>query len=141
MSPLAARIALGLLAVQATLLGVWAALAPRAFYDEFPGFGTGWVALDGPYNEHLVRDFGALNLAIAATTIVALVTLQRLVVMTAAIAWLVWSVPHLVYHLRHADLFPTADRPGAIGGLALNLVLAGVLLWLPVRPQVVQPVP
>ena len=38
--------------------GLWATLSPRSFYDEFPGGGRAWVAADGPYNEHLVRDFG-----------------------------------------------------------------------------------
>ena len=52
------------LALQSALIGVWALMAPRSFYDDFPGAGRAWVAVDGPYNEHLVRDVGALNLAI-----------------------------------------------------------------------------
>lgn len=37
-------------------VGTWAALLPAAFYESFPGIGLGpWVAVDGPYNEHLVR--------------------------------------------------------------------------------------
>ena len=37
---------------------------PAAFYDDFPGLGRMWVAPDGPYNQHLVRDVGELNLAL-----------------------------------------------------------------------------
>ena len=40
-------------------------LRAAPFYDDFPGLGRSWVAADGPYNEHLVRDVGALNLALA----------------------------------------------------------------------------
>ena len=54
---------LWILAVSAFALGVQAEFTPRAFYDDFP-FGRGWVAMDGRYNEHLIRDFGALNLAL-----------------------------------------------------------------------------
>ena len=40
-------------------------VAPKSFYEDFPGAGRVWVAVDGPYNEHLVRDVGSLNLALA----------------------------------------------------------------------------
>ena len=73
------RAALVALAVVAVSAGVWASVSPRAFYDNYPGLGHAWVAADGPYNEHLIRDFGALNLALAVMTIVAAVTLGRAV--------------------------------------------------------------
>jgi len=48
------------------LVGFWALLAPRSFYDDFPGGGRSWVSALPPYNEHLVRDVGGLpsNLAV-----------------------------------------------------------------------------
>ena len=48
-------------------VGAWALAAPRSFYDGFPmpGLLGAWVASDGPYNEHLVRDVGSLYLALA----------------------------------------------------------------------------
>ena len=58
------RITLAVLAVQGLVLGCWAAFAPRSLYDDFPGFGHHWVVVDGPYNEHLVRDVGSLFLAL-----------------------------------------------------------------------------
>ena len=51
------------LAVSALTVGLWALLVPRSFYDDFPLPGRAWVSTLGPYNEHLVRDVGALNLA------------------------------------------------------------------------------
>src|SRR5207302_1968817 len=79
-----ARLGLAGLAFVALELGVWATIAPRSFYNSFPGGGRHWVAVDGPYNEHLMRDFGGLNLALALVTIVALVAGTRMLVATAA---------------------------------------------------------
>jgi hypothetical protein len=107
-------VVLGLVGLQ---VGLWATLAPRSLYDDFPGGGRAWVAADGPYNEHLVRDFGALNLALTAVVTVALVTGTPAVIRAAALAWLVYSVPHLVYHARHLEVYDTSDeRPEAFRG-------------------------
>jgi hypothetical protein len=133
MNALTARILLALLTVQALIPGVWATVSPRSFYEDFPTSGRAWVAADGPYNEHLMRDFGALNLALAVVTIAALVWLTRPLVITAALAWLAWSVPHTVYHFRHRELFEDSDRWAAVGGLAILGVIAILLLVLPVR--------
>ena len=103
------RVVLAVWAVASVQLGIWATFAPRSFFDDYPGFGRHWVRVDGPYNEHFVRDFGALNLALAVVTIVALVTLSRPMVIAVAVAWLAWSVPHFVYHLRHLDAFSSTD--------------------------------
>ena len=68
------RVWLTLLGLVGLFVGTWATFFPRSFYDDFPaGSGHAWVAADGPYNEHLVRDVGALNLALAAVAIAALV--------------------------------------------------------------------
>ena len=40
----------------ALVVGVWALVLPRSFYDDFPAAGRHWVSALGPYNEHLVRD-------------------------------------------------------------------------------------
>ncbi|HEY4398382.1 MAG TPA: hypothetical protein VGO28_11990 [Acidimicrobiia bacterium] len=124
------RVALAVLAFVSVELGVWAAFAPRSFFDDYPGLGRHWVRVDGPYNEHLVRDFGGLNLALAVVTIAALITLGRPLVIAVAVAWLAWGVPHLVYHLRHLDMFSTGDNVGIVAGLAAAPVLAVVVLVL-----------
>ncbi len=129
MAPRAARIALALLLVQGLFVGAWAALWPRSFYDDFPGGGRAWVAADGPYNEHLVRDFGDLNLALAAVTLVALLAFTRWVVLAAALGWIVYGTPHLIYHLRHLDLYDTSDKVANVAALVLALVLPIVVLF------------
>src|SRR4029078_1859716 len=85
------RIALGYLALISLEIGVWAQFFPRSFYDHYPGLGRTWVAVDGPYNEHLVRDVGGLNLGLAAVLIVALVTLSQWTVVAPSLARRMYS--------------------------------------------------
>src|SRR3712207_7559838 len=54
--------------------GSWQMFAPEAFYRNFPGWGRHWVSVDGPYNEHLLRDAGQGNLAFGVVALVALLT-------------------------------------------------------------------
>ena len=122
------RLGLAVLAVQGAVLGVWAGFAPRSFYDDFPGFDRMWVAPDGPYNEHLVRDVGELNLALAFVTLAAVVWCTPLLVRLVAGAWLVEGLPHLVYHLRHLDPLASDAKVSSIAGLAIVPVIALVLL-------------
>lgn len=132
--PLLSRVLLAVLAWSALLVGGWAAFAPRSFYDSFPGGGRAWVAADGPYNQHLVGDVGALNLALVVLTVWALVTLSPLLVRVTAVVWLVYSVPHLLYHATHPEPYGTGDLAASLFGLAVNVVGPVVLLVL-ARPS------
>lgn len=125
-----ARWILVVLGLVATQVGVWATFFPRSFYDDFPGSGRVWVSVDGPYNEHLVRDVGSLNLALAAVSLIAAVTLSVWLVRAAAVGWLLYGVPHLVYHLRHLDPYETGDQIAVSVSLAIPVVAAVVVLWL-----------
>jgi hypothetical protein len=127
------RIGLAVLAVPALIIGFWAAFAPRSFYDDFPGLGRTWVAPDGPFNEHLVRDVGELNLALAVVTVVALVVLGPVLVRAVLAGWLVYSVPHLVYHLRHMQPFATDDQVSIGTSLAIVPLVAVALLVIDLR--------
>jgi|SRR5829696_1702090 len=122
------RILLVILGVPALVIGVWAAFAPRSFYEDFPGFGQLWVRPDGPFNEHLVRDVGELNLALAFITLAAVVWCSPLLVRLVAGAWLVEGIPHLVYHLRHLDPLASDAKVSSITGLAIVPLIAVVLL-------------
>ena len=124
------RVVLVALALPGASVGLWATLAPRSFYDDFPGGGREWIAPDGPFNEHLVRDVGALNLALVVLTIAAAALLIRSLVVVAALGWLVYGVPHVVYHARHLDPFESADAVAITSSLALVPVLAVVALGL-----------
>ena len=110
-------------------VGLWAALAPHSFYDDFPGGGRHWVSVDGPYNEHLVRDVGVLNLALAAVVLAVLLRPERYFVMIVAAAELVYTAPHFLYHLFHLDVYETGDKVGMVVSLGVT-VLAPIALFL-----------
>jgi hypothetical protein len=120
------RIALVVILAGSLVVGLWAQAFPRSFYDDFPGAGRVWVAVDGPYNEHLVRDVGGLNLGLALVAGFALVTGSLLVARAAGGAALVYGVPHLLYHATHLDPFDTVDVVSMLVALTLA-ALAGLL--------------
>ena len=115
------------------LVGVWASLAPHPFYDSFPGGGRHWVSVDGPFNEHLVRDVGTLNLALAAIAVAALVRPLRYLVMVYAAAELLYTVPHWLYHATHLDGYEAADQVGLMITLGISVLAPIVLVLLSSR--------
>ena len=132
-STLVVRIGLIVLAVSGAFVGVWAGFAPRSFYDDFPGLGRTWVSVDGPYNEHLVRDVGWLNLALTVITVWAAASLARSLVLAVLVGWLVVDIPHLVYHAANLDGLSTGDGTAEIISLALGPAIAAALLVLVAR--------
>ena len=125
-----ARVLLGALAVIGFAIGGWAEAAPSSFYRSFPGFGRHWLPPLGPYNEHLVTDFGALNLALAAAALVAAVTLTRSATAAACLAWIVYSVPHVVFHAMHGEGFAAGDDIAVLTSLVAGAVAAALAWWL-----------
>jgi hypothetical protein len=85
------------------VVGLVATLAPRAFYDYVP-----WVDLIPPFSEHLMRDYGAMNLSLALVLVVAAITMERRLVRIALGAYLLFAIPHLIFHLTHLEHFTTA---------------------------------
>ena len=120
------QVALIVIACSTGLVGLWATAAPKSFYEDFPGAGRVWVAVDGPYNEHLVRDVGSLNLALAFVAVLALITGSTLLARAAGGAALIYGVPHLLYHATHLDPYDTDDQVALVVSLSIA-VLAAVL--------------
>jgi nucleoside-diphosphate-sugar epimerase len=120
------------LALSGLSSGIQATFWPRSFFDDFP-FGLGWVAADPPYNEHLIRDFGGLNLGLGLVALVAAFAGGRALIRTAAGAWLLFGVPHLVFHLRHLDHLEGADQAAVAVSLTASVVMAGVVLAMDLR--------
>jgi len=129
------RAGLLFLALASLLVGPWAQFAPHSFWKDFPGFGRAWVSADGPYNEHLVRDVGGLQLAMVVLLLAAFIRPDVVIVRVAALSSIVWQAPHLVYHLVHVGELPMlADRILQSAGLVFTFVVALavlVLAWLP----------
>lgn len=129
--PLWVRLNLGYLVVSNVFPGVWAAFWPQAFYASFPHFGLGlrWVATDGPYNEHLIRDVGAFFLSVSVLPLLAL--LRPRLVAVHAVPWclLLFNGLHLAYHVSHWHMVTPVNRYTSISALLGSLVLT-VTLWL-----------
>jgi hypothetical protein len=90
------RAGLLLLAAGQLVPGVWALAAPAHFYNSFPGpFASAWVAVDGPFNHHLVVDAGAGLAATGVALALAAWWPSRRVRVVALVAYLVHAVAHL----------------------------------------------
>jgi hypothetical protein len=124
------RFGLIYLAVAIGAVAAWILIAPKGFYDDFPGGSSHWVSVLPPYNEHLERDFGAAGLGLAVLAILAAVWMERRLVQAAAIAILVAGVPHLAYHATTTDRLSTGDNVGSLTGLALDVLVPLAVLYL-----------
>jgi hypothetical protein len=131
----AVRIGLVVLGLGQGGAAVLALLAPRTFFDDFPVRGAHWVSAFAPYNEHLVRDYGAAFLAISVLALTAAWLAERRLAAVALVVWLVAAVPHLVFHLAHADEPAGTKGAASLITLGLNVVLPLVLLFL-VRKEI-----
>jgi hypothetical protein len=131
---------LGLLAAVQATDGFYALLAPRSFYDDFPA-GRGWVEALPAYNEHLVRDVGALFLATAVVLAAAAIWLERRLVLVALVSFLVFSVPHTIYHLFNLDGISTGDAIAEAVSLLFTVIAPLALLVAMLRPASRSPGP
>ncbi|MDQ4041169.1 MAG: hypothetical protein M3141_05410, partial [Actinomycetota bacterium] len=125
--PLAFRAVLASLGLLQTMNGVWALFFPRSFYDDFPAGRGGWVSALPEYNEHLLTDVGALFLATGLLMLAAAVLLGRTLVWIALVSWLLWAVPHAVWHLGELEPYDTTDAVGNVVSVTL-IVLAPLAL-------------
>jgi hypothetical protein len=119
------------LAALGAYVGVWAYFLTSSWYRAFPGLGLHWLPVLGPYNEHLSKDVGALYLALMVLSACAAYGAgdRRLTAVTG-LTWLVFSVPHLVYHVRHLDMYGTTDQVLNLVSLGF-FVVAGAALCVP----------
>ncbi len=123
------RALLAILLLGALVLGIWAYFWPRSFYDSFPGLGMRWLVQSGPYNEHFVTDIGGMYLALAVLAAggIAFAGNDSLV-RVVALAWTVFNVVHLVYHIRMIGMYDGRDKVLVIGSLSMLVVVSLALL-------------
>ena len=126
----AIRFLLFALGIPQALIGLWALLRPSSFYDDFPAGTDGWVNPLGPFDEHLVTDVGALFVALGFLLCFAAVSLRRGTVIAAAIAWLIFSVPHFLWHVLNLEPYATADAVGQTATLVWTVVGGVLVLYL-----------
>ena len=121
--------ALAVLAVPNLLAGAWAIVAPRSWFDSFPGWAPHLVAALPPFNEHLATDAGAGLLTVGVLATIALLLRRRDVVVTAMAGALTFSVPHAMFHLLHpAEALSSAEDAMNSISLIGAAALAGAVL-------------
>jgi hypothetical protein len=135
----AARAGLALVAAAQAEIAIWGLVAPRAFFNSFPGAGHHWVSALGTYNEHLVRDYAASELGFALLLAAAAIYFERRLVLIGGTAFLVATIPHFAYHLTTTGSFSTADNLGSLGAFALELVLVALAIVVAARRPLAAP--
>ena len=131
------RVGLGCLALSQGVIGGWALFGPDSFYRRFPGGAVGWVSLLPPYNEHLVRDVGALSLALTVLLAYAGVRPEPRTVRLVLVAFAVYAVPHAVFHAGHLEDFPATEATAQTAGFAVQLGLVALLFLATLGPRLV----
>ncbi|WP_345069923.1 hypothetical protein [Phytohabitans flavus] len=115
--------------------GVPATVAPRWFYDTFPGLGHAWTAAYPPYNVHLVTDLGATFTAFGVLLLLAAWLADRKVTAVVLCGVLVFSSLHLAFHLRNHGELGGVDLVASLAALLTGVVLPAALLVLDRRKR------
>jgi hypothetical protein len=122
----------GLLFLAASGLGagLWPLPFPRAFYEDFPLPGRDWVSTLGPYNEHLIRDYGGLNLALGVLFLFAALFPERRLVQASLVAWIFYAVPHFAFHATQMRHFSPGDNLAQLISLGFLVLFPLALLFV-----------
>ncbi len=125
------RLGLVALGLSQLLIGLWAIVDTSGWFGSFPGpLASDWLPAYGPYNDHLALDAGAFFAATGVMLILAAVWMGHKLVQAALISYLVFQIPHTVFHLGADDVLPTGDRVVSNVALVSTIAVAGLLLWL-----------
>ncbi len=136
--PIAFRAVMAGLGIVQLVDGAWALFFPHSFYTDFPPGRGGWVSALPAYNEHLLRDVGGLFIATGFVLVAGAIWLERRLVWVALVSYLLFALPHAVYHLFNLGPYDTTDAMGNVFTLALTVLLpAGLLIDLARPPRTV----
>ena len=120
-------------------IGIWGSVAPHSLYASYPGAGHHWIAVMGPYDQHLVRDFAAMELGFAVLLVCAAIWFERRLVLVAGAAFFVATLPHFAYHLTTTEMLSTVDNLVSLGGFVLELAIVAAAMacaaTLPAQPE------
>jgi hypothetical protein len=75
-----------------------------------------------------VRDVGGLYLALGVVTLWAALRPRTDLFVVVGVAWEVFSVPHLLFHVGHLDGLATFDKVAQTVSLGATVLLAALLV-------------
>lgn len=116
------RAGIGFLAASQVVVGTWALFFPARF------FSLDVVGMGMAYNEHLMRDYGAMTLASALVLGAATIHMGRMLTVVALAMYLTWAVPHFVVHLTMLDHLAPSTGALLITALGIAIALPAALL-------------
>ena len=116
---------LGILVLVQLGTGLWQLLLPDGFYRDFPT-----VSLAPPFNEHLMRDFGAANVALGIIVLFVAVWFEKRYVVLVLLAYLAFSIPHALFHFTHLHDATDPDVAFQVVSLGSAIVLPLIVLAL-----------
>jgi hypothetical protein len=112
--------ATALLALLLIGAGLWAMIAPHAFYSN--------AATYPPYNRHLIHDVGALVIGLGSCLVAGLLVRDALLAVLAGNT--TGAAAHFVSHVLDRSLGGHASDPATFGVLALVLALLTLARWM-----------
>ncbi|ASR37251.1 hypothetical protein BAY61_22155 [Prauserella marina] len=121
------RLGLGFLCATQLVVGLWALVLPARF------FALDVVGMGMAYNEHLMRDYGAMSLASAVVLGAATLRTRTWLTRTALVMYLTWAVPHLVVHISMIGHLAPSTAALLLTALFLAVALPSGLLLLALR--------
>lgn len=116
------RVSVGIAAIGGVLLvfwGLWAFFWPQSFFDN--------VATFEPYNEHFMHDIGAFQVGLGLTLLVAIWSRDALFAAMAGVG--AGCALHAIAHVIDRDDGGRSSDPGALGILAMLLLVGAALRW------------
>ncbi len=117
------------IAIPQIVTGAWAVVAPKHWFDNFPGIGPTLVAAEPPYNAHLASDAGAGFLAAGIAVAVAAILGRQMLLVFALAIYAVGAVPHVLYHaINPAPALSNAENTVSVMMLATGLAAAVVFV-------------
>ena len=132
------RSGLALLSLFHLVWGIPALLAPRWFFENFPGAGRNWTAAYPPYNEHLMTDVGAAATTLGVLLAIAAFLADRKVTAVVLAGVIVFSTLHLVYHIVRHGTLAGDDLTLSLASLAAGVLFPALLWWLDSRTHSVR---
>ena len=118
------------LAVPQLLVGVWALVATRNWYENFPGVGPDLVAAIPPFNEHLAADAGAGFFATGVGLLLACIWPRRELLLLALAVFLAFALPHTLYHsFNEAPGLEGVEEIVNAGSLWFQVLAASLFTW------------
>ena len=108
------------------VLGAWAMVDPRSFFEALARFE--------PYNQHFLQDIGAFQVGLGVVLLLAGLSVRAAGLTGALVGVGVAAALHTVSHIAGRDLggAPERDIP-VFAAMAVSLLAAGGLRWRHVR--------